>query len=89
MVPMEPAGLHSTWRLDQPPTSVREYHRRAIGLGAATSSYERTALATSSLNSTTALLDRLVAAHAMANGVPLITSDRTPLKHCPVAVWDA
>lgn len=32
--------------------------------------------------------DRLIAAHAIVAGAPLVTADRTLLEHLPQAVWD-
>jgi PIN domain nuclease of toxin-antitoxin system len=32
--------------------------------------------------------DRLIAAHAIVAGVPLVTADRTILENLPLATWD-
>lgn len=89
MVLMELSYLHQIGRIDQPATAMREYLRQKVDLGVAESSFERTALIASTLEWTRDPFDRLIAAHAMADDVPLITSDRKMRKHCPVAVWDA
>jgi PIN domain nuclease of toxin-antitoxin system len=89
MVLLELNYLNEIGRIIKDGATIREYLRDKIDLGVAESSFERTALIASTLSWTRDPFDRLIAAHAMADDVPLITRDSILLQHCPVAMWDA
>ena len=89
MVLLELSYLHEIGRLRWTAVQARDYLRERIDLGVAESSFERTALIAAGIDWTRDPFDRLIAAHAMADGVPLLTANSTLLTHCPVAEWDA
>lgn len=89
MVILELNILKEIGRIDGSGPEIAEHLRLDIDLGIAESSFHRVAMAACDISWTRDPFDRLIAAHAMADDVPLITRDRNMLEHCPVAVWDA
>ncbi len=89
MVLLELSLLHQVGKISQSGPAIREHLRQHIDLGVSSSSFERAALIAAGLEWTRDPFDRLIAATAMADDVPLLTRDRNLLKHCPIAVWDA
>jgi PIN domain nuclease of toxin-antitoxin system len=62
--------------------------RPSIGLEIADISLAELAHTAVSLAWTHDPFDRMIAAHAIAADVPLVTADRTILDHLPLATWD-
>lgn len=87
MVRLEMAFLHEVGRLPDSPTTILDSLRVEIDLGPAESSFEKVSAIAATLSWTRDPFDRMIAAHAMADDVPLITRDRVLLEHCPVARW--
>lgn len=88
MVRLELAFLNETGRLTVQPATMLDALRVDADLGTAESPFERVAARAASLTWTRDPFDRLIAAHALADDLPLLTRDRRMLEHCPVAVWD-
>jgi PIN domain nuclease of toxin-antitoxin system len=88
MVRLELQLLHEIGRLTEPASTLLDALRVHADLGIAESRFERAAAIAAGLSWTRDPFDRLIAAHAMADGLPLLTRDRTLLEHCPVARWD-
>lgn len=62
--------------------------RQSIGLEVADASLAELATTAIGLSWTRDPFDRLIAAHAIVADAPLITADRTILKHLPLARWE-
>jgi len=86
---VELALLHEIGKVLVPPAVVLDALSVDADLGRASSDFERVSAVAATLSWTRDPFDRLIAAHAMADDLPLITKDRTLLAHCPVARWDA
>ena len=89
MVRLELSLLHDIGRISVPSHEAIEMLRVEIDLGVSESSFSRVAAVAGTLSWTRDPFDRLIAAHAMADDLPLLTCDKLMLKHCSVAVWDA
>ena len=87
-VRLELAFLHEIGRLTAPPSTVLDALAAEIDLGVAEASFERVVGIATRLLWTRDPFDRLIAAHAMADDLPLVTRDRTIRAHCPVSWWD-
>jgi PIN domain nuclease of toxin-antitoxin system len=88
MVRLELALLHQVGRLVPTAEEVlADLHERA-DLGVAESSFDRVAAIACGFSWTRDPFDRLIAAHAQADDVPLVTKDATILANCRVAIWD-
>ncbi len=87
MVRLELALLHQIGRITVPPEEIIETMRDTADLGLAESRFDRVAAIAGGLTWTRDPFDRLIAAHAMADDLPLITRDATILERCPVARW--
>lgn len=88
MVRLELAFLHEMGRLPDPAPRVLEALRGDIDLGPAESAFERVAAIAAGLSWTRDPFDRMIAAHALADDVWLLTRDRAMRDHCRVARWD-
>lgn len=89
MVRLELAFLHEIGRLPADPITMLHALEAQVDLGIAESQYPRVAAIAAGLTWTRDPFDRLIAAHALADDVPLITKDANMLKHCAVARWGA
>lgn len=87
MVRLELTFLHEVGRLAVPAEEVLEGLRGLADLGTAESSFDRVVARAASLSWTRDPFDRLIAAHALADDVTLVTKDANLLAHCAVATW--
>lgn len=87
MVRLELSYLHQIGRLLVPAQQIIESLRAIADLGVAESSFDRVAAIAATLDWTRDPFDRLIAAHALADDLPLITRDATMLARCAVARW--
>lgn len=87
MVRLELALLHEIGRLAVPVPAMLDTLRVDVDLGVAESRFERVAAIAATLSWTRDPFDRMIAAHAMADDLPLLTKDENILRHCPVARW--
>jgi PIN domain nuclease of toxin-antitoxin system len=88
MAVLELAYLHEVGRARDPVAATLEALRHSIGLSVADAPASALAEAGLDLSWTRDPFDRLIAAHAIVTGAPLITADRTILESLPQAVWD-
>ncbi|MDP2309891.1 MAG: PIN domain-containing protein [Pseudomonadota bacterium] len=87
MVRLELAFLQEIGRLTVEPEEILGALRDVADLGAAESGFERVAALAGTLLWTRDPFDRLIAAHALADDLPLVTKDTTMLANCRVARW--
>ena len=87
MVRLELTLLHEIGRITVPAAVVLDGLRIHADLGVAESRFERVSAIAATLSWTRDPFDRLIAAHALADDLPLITKDRAMLEHCAVARW--
>lgn len=88
MVALELAYLHEVGRArDSAPTMLGAL-KRSIGLNVADISLADLVEAAGGLTWTRDPFDRLIAAHAIVSGAPLLTADRTILENLALAIWD-
>lgn len=80
--------LHEIQRIRVTPDQVPADASQVGDLAAAQTPYAEVVRAARALSWTRDPIDRLVAAHALADGAKLLTADRTILAHVPDAVWD-
>lgn len=73
--------------MTEPASAPLSALRRAIGLDVLDASLAELVQAAADLSWTRDPFDRLIAAHAIVTGVPLITADETILEHLPLATW--
>lgn len=88
MVRLELQLLREVGRITATPAEILEYLRIHGGLRVAESRFERVAAMAAEQSWTRDPFDRMIAAHALADDLPLITKDRTILAHCSVARWE-
>lgn len=88
MARVELAFLHEIGRLRVSAGEVLDTLAGFTGLRAAESSFERVAQIAATLTWTRDPFDRMIAAHALADDLPLATRDETVRAHCPVAIWE-
>ena len=88
IVELELTYLHEVGRVTEPATAPLAALRRSIGLEVADLSLASLAQAAAPLSWTRDPFDRLIAAHAIVAGSPLVTADKTIRKHLPQAIWD-
>lgn len=88
MVRLELAFLHEVGRLVVEPAVLLDALAGFAGLRVAEGSFERVAQIAATLTWTRDPFDRVIAAHALADDLPLVTRDATMLANCPTAVWD-
>ncbi len=88
MVRLELAFLHEIGRLLASPDEVIDTMAAAAGLRAAESDFDRVSRVAATLAWTRDPFDRVIAAHAIADDLPLATRDERMRAHCRVAIWD-
>jgi PIN domain nuclease of toxin-antitoxin system len=79
--------LHEIGRLTASPHAVVGELKRRIGLSMPDRSFEAITGQALELVWTRDVFDRVIVAQAALDGAPLVTTDRTILKHYPKAVW--
>lgn len=87
-VRVELSLLHEIGRLAVPAAAILDALEEQIDLGVAEASFARVAGIAAGLSWTRDPFDRMIAAHALADDLPLVTKDATLLAHCAVARWD-
>jgi len=87
MVTLELTYLHEIERVSRPAQHVLDKLSARLDLRASEAAFPRVARMACTLTWTRDPFDRLIAAGAMADDLPLLTADRRMLTHCPVAVW--
>lgn len=88
MAVLELAYLHEVGRARDPVPTMLEALRRGIGLSVSDLSAAALVDAAGPLSWTRDPFDRMIAAHAIVTGAPLVTADRTILANLPQAVWE-
>jgi PIN domain nuclease of toxin-antitoxin system len=88
IVELELTYLYEVGRVKKPASAPLDELRRRIGLEVAEVPASELVHAAMGLSWTRDPFDRLIAAHAIVADAPLITADRTMLKHLPQATWD-
>lgn len=88
IVELELAYLYEVGRVSEPPSAPLAALQQTIGLSVIDVSTASLVDAASTLSWTRDPFDRLIAAHTIVAGAPLVTADRTILEHLPQAVWD-
>jgi PIN domain nuclease of toxin-antitoxin system len=88
MVELELSFLFQVGRVTEPAAAPLRSLQRSIGLEVADVSFADLTAAAIDLTWTRDPFDRLIAAHAVVAGVPLLTADRTILDNLPLATWD-
>lgn len=88
MVRLELALLQQIGRITVAPQEILDALRATADLGVAESSFDRVAAIAGELPWTRDPFDRLIAAHALADDLPLVTKDATMLANCKVACWE-
>lgn len=79
--------MHEIGRARDPVSTMLAALRRSIGLEVADVSLAELAEAAVGLSWARDPFDRMIAAHAIVAGAPLITADKTILEHLPQATW--
>jgi PIN domain nuclease of toxin-antitoxin system len=87
MVELELTYLHEVGRIRVPEGDLLDELVPALGIQTAASSFAAVVRQARSLNWTRDPFDRLIAAHALCDGVRLLTADATMREHLPTAVW--
>lgn len=87
MVRLELAFLQEIGRITVAPAVLLEDLAGRAGLRPAEASFERVTQVAASLTWTRDPFDRLIAAHALADDLPLFSADRSMLANCAVARW--
>ncbi len=87
MVRLELALLYEIGRITVAPGVILEALAGFAGLRPAESDFERVSRIAATLTWSRDPFDRMIAAHALADDLPLVTRDTTILQHCRVAVW--
>ncbi len=87
MVEVELTYLYEVRRVTEPAAAPLSALRRTIGLRIADVPFADVAQAAAGLAWTRDPFDRMIAGHAVVADVPLLTADRTILKHLPLATW--
>jgi PIN domain nuclease of toxin-antitoxin system len=88
MVALELQYLHEIGRLARPGLEVLDGVRLRLDMRVSEMPLTRVAAKASSLSWTRDPFDRLITAQAMADDLPLLTSDRRILANSPLAVWE-
>ena len=88
MVMLELGYLHEIGRVAVPATEILTTLRRNLDLGLSRAPFEAVALRALALNFTRDPFDRMIAATAMVDDLPLYTADAALRAACPVARWD-
>ena len=87
MVRLELQLLLEVGRVTATPSEILDALRVHAGLRVAESRFERVAAIAAELSWTRDPFDRMIAAHAIADDLPLVTKDRVLLENCAVARW--
>ena len=85
---LELGYLHEIGRARDPLATMLAALRRDIRLEIADTSVAELVQAATDLSWTRDPFDRLIAAHAIVTGAPLLTADRTILDNLPQATWN-
>ena len=88
MARLELEWLHETQRIRHEPATIFDYLARDFGVVIETEGWARAAEIAQVLNWTRDPFDRLIAAHAMVWGAPLLTRDALIQEHYPLAFWE-
>lgn len=88
IVELELTYLYEVGRVTEPAAAPLAALRRSIDLRISDVSFTALVQAAVELSWTRDPFDRLIAAHAIVAGAPLITADHTILDHLPLATWD-
>jgi PIN domain nuclease of toxin-antitoxin system len=88
MVAIELQYLYETQRLSEPSSVVVDDLGDRIGLKLSDTPFPTIARAAVKLSWTRDPFDHIIAAHAVADQVRLITADKTILSNIDLAVWD-
>lgn len=89
IVRLELALLNEIGRITAPAPVIVDALMASAGLTYAQAGYPVVAAVASGLEFTRDPFDRLIAAHALADGAPLLTKDARMLASCDAAVWDS
>jgi PIN domain nuclease of toxin-antitoxin system len=87
MVALELGYLYEVGRTAQPPAVVLAELQRSLGLTTADTPFPEVVRAALLLDWTRDPFDRLIAAQAIAEDLPLVTADHVLLSQVPSAVW--
>ncbi|MGH8908922.1 MAG: type II toxin-antitoxin system VapC family toxin [Egibacteraceae bacterium] len=87
MVELEIGFLYEIGRMSYPPSVVIE-DLAPLGLSVSASPFSSVVRAAIGLRWTRDPFDRLIAAQAVADGIPLLTADRTIRANLDLALWD-
>jgi PIN domain nuclease of toxin-antitoxin system len=87
VVELELTYLYEIGRVTEPASAPLAALRRNIGLKVADLSLAALTQAAVDLSWTRDPFDRLIAAHAIVAGAPLVTADKTIREHLPQATW--
>lgn len=88
MVAMELQYLHERGRLEPDAAVLLNDLFDSIGLRLSEAPFPQVARRAWSMTWTRDPFDRLIAASALVDDLPLLTADRTILENCPVAIWE-
>jgi PIN domain nuclease of toxin-antitoxin system len=88
VVGLELTYLYEIGRVTEPAAAPLGALRRSIGLQVADASLADLVQAATDLTWTRDPFDRLIAAHSIVAGAPLVTADQTIRKNLPEAIWD-
>lgn len=80
--------MHEIGRARDPVPMMLAALRKSLGLEVHDVSLAELVQTAMELNWARDPFDRLIAAHAIAADVPLLTGDRTIREHLPLATWD-
>jgi PIN domain nuclease of toxin-antitoxin system len=72
----------------EPPSAPLAFLRRTIGLEVVDASLAELVRAATPITWTRDPFDRLIAAHSIVAGAPLVTADETIRENLPQAIWD-
>jgi PIN domain nuclease of toxin-antitoxin system len=87
IVELELAYLYEIGRVSEPASAPLAALGRSIGLQLSDLGFERVVKASVDLSWTRDPFDRLIAAHAIVAGAPLLTADESILDNLPIATW--
>ena len=79
--------LYEIGRVTEPAAAPLGAQRRSIGLQRADASLAELVQAATPLTWARDPFDRLIAAHSIVAGAPLVTADRTIRENLPQAIW--
>jgi len=88
IVELELTYLFEVGRVTEPASAPLASLHRKIGLQIADASLAELVAAAAPLTWTRDPFDRLIAAHSIVAGAPLVTADETIRENLPQAIWD-